>query len=158
MTSDGENSRTANGWLEADCLATAVNAVADRYDPDQIILFGSAARGEMTEYSDIDLLVINDHRHPEAMRRERMRLNGDRIDVVQMRRDDVERQRRTAATLQEAALSQGITVLLKSDGRQAVATGQSWFTDESGIVKSSKLKPNESARFPQERRIPLARQ
>ena len=147
MTSDGENSRTANGWLEADRLAPAVNAVADRYDPDQIILFGSAARGEMTEYSDIDLLLINDHRHPEAMRRERMRLNGDRIDVIQMRHADVERRRRTAATLQEAALSQGITVLLKSDGCRAVATGQSWFTDESGIVKSSKLKPDESARF-----------
>ena len=147
MTSDGEHSRTANGWLEADRLAAAVNAVADRYDPDQIILFGSAARGEMTECSDIDLLVINDHRHPEAMRRERMRLNGDRIDVIQMRHADVERRRRTPATLQEAALSQGITVLLKSDGCRAVATGQSWFTDESGIVMSSKLKPDESARF-----------
>ena len=96
MTSDAENSRAASGSLEADRLAAAVNAVADRYDPDQIILFGSAARGEMTEGSDIDLLVINDHNHPEAMRRERMRLNGDRIDVVQMRREDVERHRRTA--------------------------------------------------------------
>ena len=66
MTSDAENSRAASGSLEADRLAAAVNAVADRYDPDQIILFGSAARGEMTEGSDIDLLVINDHRHPEA--------------------------------------------------------------------------------------------
>ena len=147
MTSDAENSRAASGSLEADRLAAAVNAVADRYDPDQIILFGSAARGEMTEGSDIDLLVINDHNHPEAMRRERMRLNGDRIDVVQMRREDVERHRRTAATIQEAALSQGITVLLKRNGHQSVATGQSWFTDESGMVKSTKLKPNESARF-----------
>ena len=147
MTSDAENSHAASGSLEADRLAAAVNAVADRYDPDQIILFGSAARGEMTEHSDIDLLVINDHRHPEVMHRECMRLNGDRIDVVQMSRADVERRRRTAATLQEAALSQGITVLLKSDDCDAVATGESWFTDESGMVKSSKLKPDESARF-----------
>ena len=28
-----------------------------------------------------------------------------------------------------------------------MATGQSWFTDESGMVKSTKLKPTESARF-----------
>ena len=147
MTIDAKRDRTTSGRLEADRLAAAVNAVAERYDPDQIILFGSAARGEMTEDSDIDLLVINDHEHPEAMRRERMRANGDRIDVVQMRREDVERHRRTAATIQEAALSQGITVLLKRNGHQSVATGQSWFTDESGMVKSTKLKPNESARF-----------
>ena len=146
MTSDAENSRATSGRLEADRLAAAVNAVADLYDPDQIILFGSAARGEMTEGSDIDLLVINDHGHPEVMRRERMRVNGDRIDIVRMRREDLERRRRTAATLQEVALSQGITVLLKSS-YQAVATGQSWFTDKSAIVKSSKLKPDGSARF-----------
>ena len=108
---DAKRDRATSGRLEADRLAAAVNTVAERYDPDQIILFGSAARGEMTEDSDIDLLVINDHEHPEAMRRERMRANGDRIDVVQMRREDVERHRRTAATIQEAVLSQGITVL-----------------------------------------------
>ena len=45
MTSDAENSRATSGRLEADRLAAAVNAVADLYDPDQIILFGSAARG-----------------------------------------------------------------------------------------------------------------
>ena len=147
VTTDSETSRSPSGRLDADRLAAAVDAVAERYDPDQIILFGSAARGEMTEGSDIDLLVINDHGHPEAVRRERMRVNGDRIDVVQMRREDLERQRRTAATIQEAALSQGITVLLKSGGCRAVATGQSWFTDESGRVKSTKLKPDQSARF-----------
>ena len=103
MTSDAENSRAAGGRLEADRLAAAVNAVAERYGPDQIILFGSAARGEMTESSDIDLLVINDHGHREAMRRERMRLNGDRIDVVQMSREDLERERRTAAFPQPSA-------------------------------------------------------
>ena len=105
MTIDAKRDRGTSGRLEADRLAAAVNTVAERYDPDQIILFGSAARGEMTEDSDIDLLVINDHEHPEAMRRERMRANGDRIDVVQMRREDVEHHRRTAATIQEAVLT-----------------------------------------------------
>ena len=117
VTTDTETSRSLSGRLDADRLAAAVDAVAERYDPDQIILFGSAARGEMTEGSDIDLLVINDHGHAEAVRRERMRVNGDRIDVVQMRREDLERQRRTAATIQEAALSQGITVRASCEKR-----------------------------------------
>ena len=30
------------------------------YEPEQIILFGSVARGEADEYSDIDLIVIKD--------------------------------------------------------------------------------------------------
>ena len=29
-----------------------------RYDPEKIILFGSAARGETDEYSDLDFVVI----------------------------------------------------------------------------------------------------
>lgn len=29
-----------------------------KYDPEKIILFGSAARGEITEDSDIDVLII----------------------------------------------------------------------------------------------------
>ena len=30
------------------------------YDPEKIILFGSAARGDTDEYSDIDLIVIKE--------------------------------------------------------------------------------------------------
>ena len=39
-------------------LDAAVRMVVERLRPDQIILFGSAARGEMTPASDLDLLVI----------------------------------------------------------------------------------------------------
>ncbi len=144
---DARKNRAAGGQLESDRLAAAVNMVAERYNPDQIILFGSAARGEMTDDSDIDLLVIKNHGRPGTMHRDRIRLNGDRIDVVQMKREDVVLHRRTAATIQAAALSEGITVLSRANGLTAVPTGESWFTDESGMVKSSKLKPDESARF-----------
>lgn len=41
-----------------------LKAIADRlrqdYGAERVILFGSAARGEVTEHSDIDLLVISD--------------------------------------------------------------------------------------------------
>lgn len=36
-----------------------VNALK-RYDPEQVILFGSAARGESDPYSDIDIVVIKE--------------------------------------------------------------------------------------------------
>lgn len=34
--------------------------IADRYDPEQIILFGSHAYGKPTAWSDVDLLVVMD--------------------------------------------------------------------------------------------------
>jgi len=39
-------------------LADIVRRVVEAAQPDKIILFGSAARGEMGPDSDIDLLVI----------------------------------------------------------------------------------------------------
>jgi predicted nucleotidyltransferase len=32
--------------------------IVERFDPEQIILFGSHARGESSEHSDVDLLVV----------------------------------------------------------------------------------------------------
>lgn len=41
-------------------IESAVGLLADEMKPRMIVLFGSAARGEMTEGSDIDLLVVLD--------------------------------------------------------------------------------------------------
>ena len=35
--------------------------IADKFYPDKIIVFGSWARGELTEHSDLDFLVIMPH-------------------------------------------------------------------------------------------------
>jgi predicted nucleotidyltransferase len=35
-----------------------VRRIVERFDPEQIILFGSAARGEAGPESDVDLLVV----------------------------------------------------------------------------------------------------
>jgi len=43
-------------------------------NPDRILLFGSAARGDMNKNSDIDLLVLESF--PKDVRRERMRLRS----------------------------------------------------------------------------------
>ena len=41
-------------WLKA-----VADRLRERYGAQRVILFGSAARGEATEHSDIDLLVIS---------------------------------------------------------------------------------------------------
>lgn len=48
---------TTNHQQEIDEI---VREIVAHYQPEKIILFGSAARGEETEDSDIDLLIIKD--------------------------------------------------------------------------------------------------
>ena len=44
--------------------------IKEKYKPDKIILFGSSARGTITENSDIDMLIIKD---TDKKRNERFR-------------------------------------------------------------------------------------
>lgn len=45
---------------QRDILAFA-NAVAEKFQPEKIILFGSHARGNADEDSDVDILVVMNH-------------------------------------------------------------------------------------------------
>jgi hypothetical protein len=44
--------------VKASGIRRFVNAVAREFNPERVVLFGSYARGEATEDSDVDLLVI----------------------------------------------------------------------------------------------------
>jgi predicted nucleotidyltransferase len=44
----------------AEDLDWLVGRIRDGYDPEKIILFGSLARGDAHEWSDIDLIVVKD--------------------------------------------------------------------------------------------------
>ena len=39
-------------------VATMVERIADRFNPERILLFGSRARGDAKDWSDVDLLVV----------------------------------------------------------------------------------------------------
>jgi len=65
-----------------------VRRIVSVSDPDRIIVFGSAARGELTPDSDIDLLVLQSSA-PDVMRqrvrlRESLRGLGVPFDVIVM--------------------------------------------------------------------------
>jgi uncharacterized protein len=49
-----------DGQPDPKILAEIVQRVVEAAQPDKIILFGSAARGEMGPNSDVDLLVVMD--------------------------------------------------------------------------------------------------
>lgn len=49
--------------------------IAEEFNPEKIILFGSAARGKATETSDIDLLIIMDYEGRAVQQAFRIRKN-----------------------------------------------------------------------------------
>jgi predicted nucleotidyltransferase len=64
----------------------AILALAERHGAHDIRVFGSFARGEATETSDVDLLVSTAERtgpwFPAGLKLELERLLGRRVDVV----------------------------------------------------------------------------
>ncbi len=52
MDTPRRNPKSDLDWL--------VERIRDGYEPEKIILFGSLARGETHEWSDIDLIVVKD--------------------------------------------------------------------------------------------------
>ena len=46
------------GMLDQQTLDDIIRRIVEVAQPEKIILFGSAARGEMNRHSDVDLLII----------------------------------------------------------------------------------------------------
>ena len=126
-------------------LDAAVRVIVDRLQPDQIILFGSAARGEMTRSSDLDLLVIKneDDERADATRHERWQCAeaGGQLDVLVTNRATAERHRLSAGDVHGAALEDGRTVYLR-DGATRTPTGPVYTWNGTEMVKSTKYEPD----------------
>ena len=92
--------------------------IAERFQPEKIILFGSYARGDATENSDVDLLVIerNENADPKTLRQLainiRLALYGWKIGIDVLLRTS--RQWRETSecsgTVAAAALHEGIVL------------------------------------------------
>lgn len=92
-------------------LSDTVKRVLEVAPARQIILFGSAARGEMHERSDIDLLVIvpsGRHRRRTAQEIYRNLIGvGFAADIVVVTEDDIERFRDHEGMIMKLALEEG---------------------------------------------------
>jgi uncharacterized protein len=87
--------RRKNGRPDRKTLADIVRRVVEAAQPDKIVLFGSAARGEMGPNSDIDLLVIKGGKFDRwrlttAIYRQ-LRGKAAPVDVVVVTPEEVER-------------------------------------------------------------------
>ena len=105
--------RGAGETLDPHVLDAIVRRVVEVARPERIILFGSAARGDMTRHSDVDLLVIADvEDRLGAMGRIHRRLRGEHaaVDVVVVTPAEVARYGDSHALIIKPALQEGRVV------------------------------------------------
>ena len=92
-------------------IDTMVERLVDRFDPDQIILFGSQARGTARPGSDVDLLVIMPVTGSKRARQLEMRMALHDIavpkDIILATPDEVVRRRDIVGTIIRPALREG---------------------------------------------------
>ena len=97
-------------------LKLITECIVREYQPDKIILFGSWARGNADEQSDIDLLVISD-REKELPRYKRgldVRLLLSQFqspkDILFYTHEDIERWRGVPQTFVNTVLNEGVAL------------------------------------------------
>ncbi len=91
----------------------AVRRIVETVQPQQVILFGSVARGDSAPDSDIDLLVVKQckQRREVAARIYRALIGvGRAVDVVVVTPEDIERYRHSRSMVVSPALREGRVV------------------------------------------------
>ena len=116
MTGEGADDvrqRPADATLDPSVLEEIVRRVVEVARPERIVLFGSAARGQMGSHSDVDLLVIaNVEDRLAATARIHRRLRGEHaaVDVIVVTPADVARYGDSHALIIKPALREGRVV------------------------------------------------
>ena len=94
-------------------LDDIIRRIVEVAHPEKIILFGSAARGEMGPNSDVDLLVIKSGAHRLDLTGQiymNMHGAGEAVDIIVVTPEDVERYGNSHALVIAPALREGKVV------------------------------------------------
>jgi len=97
--------------LSEETLQEIIRRIVKVAEPEKIILFGSAARGEMGPNSDVDLLVIKRGKFHQGHLTGEIYMNlhgvGQAVDVILVTPEQVERYRNTHFLVIAPALREG---------------------------------------------------
>ena len=97
-----------------------VKIIVDGWNPQQIILFGSRARGDHDEHSDVDLFVIlddaPDRRELGQQISAELDCTGIARDVIISTPSDIVRQATVVGTVERAAVIDGRTLYVRGRG------------------------------------------
>ncbi len=99
--------------VDAEVLAKVIRRIVEVAQPDRILLFGSAVRGEIGRNSDLDLLVVKSGAHrrhlAQAIYRNLIGV-GFPVDIVVVTPEDIERYGDSIGLVLEPALREGKVV------------------------------------------------
>ena len=102
-------------------LGSAVNA-------SRVILFGSYARGEATQNSDVDLMIIAESDLPRFKRSRElyklMRPYPFGMDLVVYTPQEIERGKKSPVSFVSTVLREGKTLYVRGDGDSETVAGQ----------------------------------
>ena len=98
--------------LGQDILNDIIRRIVEVAEPERIILFGSAARGEMNRHSDVDLLVVKEGGDANLTARiyEKLYGVGIAVDAIVVSPSDAERYKNSHALVIKPALLEGRVV------------------------------------------------
>jgi predicted nucleotidyltransferase len=102
-----------NRTLDPQILDEIIRRIVEVAQPEKIILFGSAARGEMGPHSDVDLLIIKGGADAlDLMGQIYRNLHGvgAAVDAIVVTPEDVERYKESHALVIKPALREGKVV------------------------------------------------
>ena len=111
-------------------LDRKIRTIVDEVDPEQVILFGSRARGDARPDSDIDLLIIESERfgdgrssHAEEVRIGRaLPATPVARDILVYSRDEIERWRGSLNHVAARALREGRVMYSRDWGAPSIAS------------------------------------
>jgi predicted nucleotidyltransferase len=114
MSGASRQKRSRNGKVKRQVLADIIQRVVAVAQPNKIVLFGSAARGEMGPNSDIDLLIIKGGKYHRGrltttIYRQLSDADAD-VDVIVVTPEEVERYRDIPCLVICPALREGMVV------------------------------------------------
>jgi len=99
--------------VRQEVLNEIIRRIVEVAQPEKIIVFGSAVRGEMGPHSDVDLLVVKSGAHRRRLAQD-IYMNlmgvGQAVDVVVVTPEDVERYKNSFDLVIEPALREGKVV------------------------------------------------
>ena len=151
MKTSTERGRRKTGHPDKTIVADIVRRVVEAAQPDKIILFGSAARGEMGPNSDIDFLVIKRERSCLARKRypptdPRERLNRARSNLALAKSDTVGALLEDLCFEAQQAAERKPSKRCSSIVARASLTFTTWMNCSSGSSEAASRSPNTSGR------------
>jgi HEPN domain-containing protein/predicted nucleotidyltransferase len=104
----------------APAIQEMVRIIVDGWNPRQVILFGSRARGDHRDHSDVDLLVVLDEEvHRGELSREisaALECTGIARDIIVSTSADIVRQATVVGTVEREAMLDGRTLYVRDRG------------------------------------------